>query len=325
MNAGRPKKKIVTMGGGTGTFTVLSALRTLPGLALTAIVSSADDGGSTGRLRDAYGILPPGDARQALVALAEEDTMLRALFTHRFSKGDVAGHNLGNLFLTALAEILGSVPLGIEEASRILRVDGRVLCISDQPGVLEATLNDGTVLRGEHAIDAREKRAPIQTLSLAEKTRIATSARKALHDADLVIFGPGDLYTSTIATLLPSGVSDALGETKARLVYIMNLFTKLGQTNGLSSAEHVREVERYVGRPLDHVIISTDGFPKEALERYAAEGEAPIVDDMEDDPRIIRRDLASVSMVEPVPEDPVPRSLIRHDPVKLATALKRLV
>src|SRR3989344_3177392 len=145
------EKRVVTIGGGTGTFVVLSGLRRVPGISLTAIVSSADDGGSTGRLRDAYGILPVGDARQALVALAEEDTLLRDLFTYRFSKGDVAGHNLGNLFITALADRLGSATAALDAASRILRIEGRVLSVSEHPATLVATLADGSVLAGEQA------------------------------------------------------------------------------------------------------------------------------------------------------------------------------
>ncbi len=314
------------MGGGTGTFTVLSGFRHVPNVFLTAIVSSADDGGSTGRLRDAYGILPPGDARQALVALAEEETILRELFTHRFAKGDIAGHSLGNLFLVALSDILGSDARALEEASRILRINGRVLQISERPARLFARLEDGTVLAGEHAIDERvSARSPIAEVSLAEETIIAPSARDAIAAADLIVLGPGDLYASTIAALLPAGVHEALGHSKAKLAYVVNLFTKAGQTGGYGARRHVEEVERYTGRPLDAIVSSTDGFPEEALARYAREHEAPVTDDLGDDRRVIRRDLASISVVEPVPEDPVPRSLIRHDPKKLASALMGLL
>ena len=141
-------KNVVTIGGGTGTFVVLSALRTLPDMCLSAIVTAADDGGSTGKLRDAYGILPPGDARQALVALAEEGSVLRDLFAYRFSKGDVAGHSLGNLFLTALSDLLGGDAAALAEASRTLRVCGTVIPATDTPATLQATLADGRVVVG---------------------------------------------------------------------------------------------------------------------------------------------------------------------------------
>ncbi len=320
-NAGS-SKKVVTMGGGTGTFTVLSGLRHIKNISLTAIVSSSDDGGSTGRLRDAYGILPLGDARQALVALAEENTVLRDLFTYRFSKGDIAGHSLGNLFLTALTDLLGSEASGIEAASHILRINGKVLSVSEKASTLSAKLSDGTILKGEHAIDTRSvERAPIEELSLTEKEQVSFSARTALLEADVIIFGPGDLYTSTIATLLPSGMSETLKKTKARIIYVMNLFTKAGQTNGYTASRHIDEIERYAGRPIDTILLNTEIFPEIALKRYAIEGESPVKDDLKDDPRVIRQDLVSVSFVEPVPEDPVPRSLVRHDSQKLAIAL----
>lgn len=320
------RKNIVTMGGGTGTFTVLSGFRHTPEVFLTAIVSSADDGGSTGRLRDAYGILPPGDARQALVALAEEETMLRKLFTHRFAKGDIAGHNFGNLFLVALSDMLGSDALALEEASRILRINGRVLQVSERPARLLARLADGTTLAGEHAIDERVyARSPIAELSLVAEAIVAPSARDAIAEADLIVLGPGDLYTSTIATLLPAGVREALESSKAKLTYVVNLFTKAGQTDGYGARRHVEEVERYAGRALDAIVMSTDGFPEEALARYALEREAPVADDLGDDCRVIRRNLASITVVEPVPEDPVPRSLIRHDSEKLAAVLHDLL
>lgn len=316
------KKRVVTIGGGTGTFVVLSGLRKADDTALSAIVSSTDDGGSTGRLRDAYGILPPGDARQALVALAEEDTILRELFAYRFSKGDVAGHNLGNLFLTALSALLGGDAAAIAEASRILRIKGTVLQVSEKPGELRARLKDGTVLVGEHTIDERVRgRARISLLSLSEKIWISAEARRAIAEANLIVLGPGDLYTSTIATLLPEGVTAALRETKAKLVYVMNLFTKAGQTEGYTATEHVEEIERYTKCRLDTILVNTTPFPEEALRSYEEEGEFPVKDDLGVDPRVIRSRLAKVDIVPPVPEDPVPRSLVRHDSTALANAI----
>lgn len=317
---------IVTIGGGTGTFVVLSGLRHIPDAQLTAIVSSADDGGSTGRLRDAYGMLPPGDARQALVALAEEDTMLRNLFAHRFSKGDIAGHSLGNLFLAALAEMLHSDRAALKEASRILRVKGEVLSASERPATLVAELEDGTTIVGEHLIDEKKSgRARIKTLALAEPHALLADARDAIHAAHLIVLGPGDLYTSTIAPLLVGGMQTALRETNAKLVYVMNLFTKAGQTDGYGAMAHVAEIERYAGRRLDAILVNQDSFSEEALARYAAEGEQPVADDLGDDRRVTRAVLASVAIVPPVPEDPVPRSLIRHDSDALARALAHLI
>ena len=320
------EKSVVTIGGGTGTFTVLSGLRHFQEVSLTAIVSSADDGGSTGRLRDAYGILPPGDARQALVALAEQNSMLRQLFTHRFSKGDIAGHNFGNLFLTALSDIFKSDARALEEASQILRIRGKVLSVSDTPAKLIATFADGTTIFGEHAIDTRSRdRAQITKLAFSTPVQIAPAARSAIEKADMVVLGPGDLYTSTIAALLPSGACDALRASQAPLVYVMNLFTKGGQTSKYGAMKHIEEIERHIGCNIDIILMSTDSFPQDAIERYALEGEEPVKDDLGDDSRIIRASLTSVSVVESVPEDPVPRSLIRHNPEKLARVLRAIL
>ena len=310
------------MGGGTGTVTVLSGLRKISGLTLSAIVSSADDGGSTGRLRDAYGILPPGDARQALVALAEEGTILRALFNYRFTKGDIAGHNFGNLFITALSSLRGSDTEALKEAARILHIKGQVLPVSDTPSRLRARLSDGTVLAGEHSIDQRKrKRAPIKMLELETSTKLSSAARDAICSADRIIFGPGDLYTSTIATLLPSGVSAAIKKSDATLVYIVNLFTKAGQTDAYGAKKHIEEVERYAGRPIDTVIVNSAPLSKDACTRYAREGEYPVEDDTGNDSRVVRRPIISLSLVEPVAEDPVPRSLLRHDSDALARVI----
>ena len=320
-------KRVVTIGGGTGTFVVLTALRKVKDVSLSAIVSSADDGGSTGRLRDAYGFLPLGDARQALVALAEDDMVMRDLFAYRFNKGDVAGHNLGNLFLTALTDMLGADDAALAEASRILRVRGNVIPASTEPATLVATLTDGIVLTGEHLLDEHApERAAIKTLSFATPVAASKAAEEALKQADVVILGPGDLYASTIAPLLATGMKEALMQSPAKIIYIANLFTKSGQTGGMSAQEHIEEVARYAGRRPDVVLMHKNGgFETTVLERYQNEGEAPLTDDLGDDSQVVRTSLASVYAVPALPGDPVPRSLARHDPEKLATVLGNVI
>ena len=319
-------KEIVTFGGGTGTFVVLRALRTLDDVSLTAIVSGADDGGSTGALRDAYGFLPAGDVRQALVALSEDDTILRELFAYRFGKGNVSGHNLGNLFLTALTDILGSNTEAIEEASRILRISGRVVCSTDTPATLVATLEDGMVIRGEHSIDERESnRTKITGLAYEEQLPLSAAALNAVREADYIVVGPGDLYTSTVASLLATGTRESIGSSQAKIVYVMNLFTKAGQTTGLTAQNHIEILTRYMGRTPDYVIVHEGTFTQDVLDLYASEGEYPVIDDVGQDESIIRADIASVSTVPALPGDPVPRSLLRHDPEKLATVCKTLL
>jgi len=319
-------KNVVTIGGGTGTFVVLSGLKRLQNVSASAIVTTADDGGSTGRLRDAYGYLPVGDARQALVALAEEDTMLRDLFAYRFEKGDVKGHNLGNLFLTALTHLLGSEGAAIEEASRILRVSGSVIPASDHPATLVATLADGAVIRGEHAIDLRDlKRTPIHQLSLAKKVPMSKAAADAIKKADFIILGPGDLYASTVAALLVSGMKPAIMRSKAKLIYFVNLFTKAGQTHGLSADDHVKEIIRYAGRMPDLIYMHRGTFAPTVLSHYKKEGECPLTDDLGKLKNLKRMNLASVHTVPPLTGDPVPRSLVRHDSVKIAKALRHII
>jgi uncharacterized cofD-like protein len=319
-------KEIVTFGGGTGTFVVLRALRTIPDLSLTAIVSGADDGGSTGQLRDAYGFLPAGDVRQALVALSEDDTILRELFAYRFGKGNVSGHNLGNLFLTALTDILGSNKDAIEEASKILRIAGRVVCSTDTPATLIATLEDGTVIRGEHLIDERENtRSKITNLTYEQELPLSIGATEAVKDTSYIFVGPGDLYTSTIASLLALGTREAIQTSSAKIVYVLNLFTKAGQTTGLSAKDHVDTLSSYMGRRPDRVIVHNGSFEEVVLDLYASEGEYPVIDDLGEETSVIRADIASIAQVPAIEGDPVPRSLVRHDSEKLATVCKTVL
>lgn len=321
-------KNIVTIGGGTGTFVVQSGLKRLPNVALTAIVSVADDGGATGRLRDAYGFLPLGDARQALIALADngESSLIRQLFGYRFQKGDIAGHNFGNLFLTALTDMLGSDAAAIEAASQILRIKGKVIPVSDTPGTLVAHLEDGTTIVGEHTIDTPTPgRAHIATLESKEPVTVSEDACAAINVADLIVLGPGDLYASTLANFTVTGLKECVQQSKAKLAYIVNLFTKAGQTQGYGATKYVDEITRYTGRRPNIVLVSTSIFPQDALARYATEGEFPVEDDLGDDPSVVRGKFASATVVEKSSADVVSRSLIRHDSEKVADAIERLL
>lgn len=323
------KKNIVTIGGGTGTFVVLSGLKKIPNMSLTAIVSVLDDGGSTGRLRDAYGYLPPGDARQALIALSEEgngESLMRELFSYRFTKGDIAGHNFGNLFLTALSDIIGSESRALEEASKVLRVKGKVIPVSDTPGTLVATLENGETITGEHTIDTRTPgRSPIVSLSTIEKTHVCAEAAQAILEADAIILGPGDLYASTLANFAIEGLMDAVKNSKAKLVYIVNLFTKAGETDGYSAARHVAEVARYAGRNPDAVLIHSGVFEPAVLSLYEKELEFPVADDLGDAPNVFRRSFADITVAKQAEGDVVPRSLIRHNSEKIAETVSGLL
>ncbi len=319
-------KRIVTIGGGTGTFVVLSALRPLSDVSLSAIVSVADDGGSTGRLRDAYGFLPLGDARQALVALAKEGTMIRDIFTYRFSKGDIAGHNLGNLFLTALTDRLGSDGAAIRAASEILRVRGYVVPVSEFPATLVAKLEDGHVIEGQHAINARPPGgSPIAGLTIKEKISLADEAALAVESADMIILGPGDLYTSTLANFAIPGLREAVAASSARLVYFVNIFTTASETAGYSAARHVKEITAYAGKKPDYVIMHTGAIPDDILQYYARKGAFPVVDDLGHGSSVIRGSFADVVKIPKIASDAIERSLIRHNPEMVASIIQKLL
>jgi uncharacterized cofD-like protein len=230
------------------------------------------------------------------------------------------------LFLTALTDLLGSDAAALEEASRILRVCGTVIPATLEPTTLVARLADGSIIKNERFIDDHAMgRARIEELALETQAPLSPAAEAAIEQADLIILGPGDLYTSSIAALLPEGMKEAVQASKARLVYIGNLFTKTGQTEGFTARDHVREIARYAGREPDVIMLNDNGLSKEVLEKYAAEGEYPPVDDfLPTDARVKRLPLVSVYTVPPVESDPLPRSLVRHDPAKLAAALSTL-
>lgn len=319
------KKNVVTVGGGTGTFVVLSALKGIPEVALSAIVSVADDGGSTGRLRDAYGFIPPGDARQALVALAKDETILRDMFTYRFPKGDIAGHNLGNLFLTALTDRLGSHGAAIAAASRILRVRGDVVPVSLSPATLTAKLADGTEITGQHAINVRGKGPPIVELEVDKHVSLAPEAKEAVEAADMIVLGPGDLYTSTLANFAVSGLKEAVSKSKAELAYFVNLFTNLSETDGYSAKRHVEEITRYAGRKPDIIFLHTGELPPHVREYYAKKGGTPVLDDLGADPAVVRGVFADPLTIPKTESDAIDRSLIRHDPEKVREAILKFL
>lgn len=321
-------KKVVTIGGGTGTFVVLSGLKRLPGIDLAAVVTVADSGGSTGRLRDAYGFLPIGDARQALVALAEDNgtSIIRSLFAHRFSKGDIAGHNFGNLFLTALTEMLGSDVAALEAASKILKIRGKVLPVSETAPTLVAELENGEAVVGEHVIDKPVPgRSPIKLLRTEEPIQAYEGALKAIQEADLIVLGPGDLYTSTLANLVIGGVQDAIELSSAKLVYITNLFSKCGQTENYTASQYVKEITRYAGKEPDYLIVNSGAIPEKAITYYKQSYECPVIDDFGDNQKAMRGEFVSTTILEGDAADTLPRSLVRHDPHVLAKTIEKLL
>lgn len=333
----RAKKSVVVIGGGTGIYPVLQGLKKHHHeVAITAIISMADSGGSTGRLRDEFGQLPVGDVRMALTALASDldshDNLLRELFLHRFDKGDgLDGHNFGNLLIVALTEILGSEAEAVKAAARILRIRGRVIPVTSDPVHLVAEYDDGEIVVGEHDIDEPgEKRAERNIVKFYSEPKgcISEDAKNAILNADLILLGPGDLYSSLLANCVIDGVSAAILQSRAKFVYASNLMTRPGQTHGMSASDHVKEVQKYVGKMPDVVIINTGEVPEHLLKRYADMQQFPVVDDCHDievDTKVIREDLLSRDEVVKKKGDVLQRSLVRGDGQKMANLILSLL
>jgi len=327
------QQNIVVIGGGTGTHTVLSGLKKYPAdlYDLTAIVTVADSGGSTGRLRDEFGYLPVGDFRMALVALADDRDVghaLRSLFLHRFDKGTgLKGHNFGNLLLIALTDIFGSEERALEHASQILRIRGRVLPIANKTLTLSAEYEDGTILEGETYIDEPPKNHDgtqrIKRLWVESDAEISPKARDAIYNADLVVLGPGDLYTSILANIVVPGAKDALKETQAKILYISNLMSKYGQTHNFTAQDHLDEIVRHIGRCPDYTLINNESLPVDILDAYVKQDEFPVEDNLQKTniPKVVRNNFLATEEIQKKSGDALRRSLIRHDPHALAKTI----
>jgi uncharacterized cofD-like protein len=323
-----PLPKIVCIGGGTGTFVALKGLKE-HAVDLTAIVTMADSGGSNKRIRDEFGLLPTSDIRQCFVALSDENGgagLMRRLFMYRFEKGQgIAGMTFGNLFMAALADILGSQAEAIRQTRKVLRIKGKVIPVSYTDTNLSALYEDGHVVSEEHLIDEPEHdgRLKIEEVYLTPEAKATPEAVEAIVHADLIVLGPGDLYTSLIPNFLVSGIKEAFLETKATIVYVLNLMTKYGQTYQFSAQDHMDALERYVGRSIDTVLVNTAQIPEHALSVYAKSHEVAVVDDLVPGKpyRVLHADLIGDAIVSKSKSDALVRSLIRHDSEKLGTAL----
>lgn len=327
-------KKVVTIGGGTGSFMLLSGLKEYP-IDLTAIVSMADDGGSTGVLRDELGVLPPGDVRQCLVALSDTPDILRQLMNYRFTEGGLDGHSFGNLFLSALEKITGDFGSAVHEAADILDTQGAVVPVTSDRTHLFAKLKNGKVLRGENAINVNLylERVGIEEISLSPRAKANPEAVKKILAADLVVIGPGNHYCSIIPNLLVQGIPEALRKTRAKIVYNCNLVNKLGHTNNFTLDDYVDTIHAVIGKPvIDFVTYNTRKPGKKLLERYLKEESGRVVPFDEKSRskrsyRIVQGDLLSSRFYKAKPGDRIAalRSLIRHDPKKLAKMLMILL
>jgi uncharacterized cofD-like protein len=327
-------KKVVVIGGGTGTYGVLLGLKKYP-LDLSVIVTMMDSGGSNRVIRDEFGLLPTSDLRQVMVALASDETdeLLRNLFTYRYVAGTgISGMTFGNLFMAALTDILGSQEKAIAETCKLLHVSGDIIPITYEDTHLVARYSNGKQVLGEHNIDvpcADVDGHRIVEVEVFPPAKANLKALKAIRNADLVILGPGDLYTSVLSDVVVGGVADAIRRSKGKKLYVINLMTRHGQTDDFTAKDHLKEIERYIGdKVIDFVILNkSKEFPKGILKRYHEEGARPVEDDFNGDkkPKIIRGDFISKVVYEKGKTDSMVRSLIRHDPDKLAKAIMSLI
>ncbi len=316
-------KKVVVIGGGTGNFVVLRGLKKYP-LELTAIVSMADDGGSTGILRDELGVLPPGDVRQCLVALSNSSRLMRSLMNYRFENGGLGGHSFGNLLLSALEKVTGSFEKAVEEASKILNIRGKVIPVTTHQVRLKMVLNNYKVLEGEREIYlSQEIDRGYKTIYLEPYPKVNPHVVDEIANADLLVIGPGGLHTSLIPNLLVDGVCDAIRKSDARKIFIVNLMNRKGQTSGFTTRSYLNEMIRYLGEDVfDHILINTQKPPDHLIEFYSNEGD--LVENDLDDHRLISAELLG-SLAGEQKKDPLKRNLIRHDSKKLAMELVKIV
>lgn len=320
------KKKVVVIGGGTGTYQTLVGLKKYP-LDISAVITMSDSGGSTGRLRKELSILPPGDVRRALIALSDlplSKRTLERLFDYRFENGEgLRGHSMGNLLLAALTQITGRMDLAIAEAGKILEVSGYVYPVTLDHTDLVAVLQDGKKIFGETNIDLRAEKtnghlAPIKKVDLSPKARVFPEAAKVIRQADAIVLAPGDLYTSLVPNLLVEGVPEAIGKSRGKFIVVVNLMTKPGETDDFKAMDFVRVVRQYLGSAegkLSHIIVNKKGaFGKNVLAWYKKFSQIPVEDNL--DGNVAGVKIVRGSFVQNGDSD-----FLRHDPQKLARAI----
>jgi uncharacterized cofD-like protein len=302
---------VVVIGGGTGLSTLLRGLKRRTGN-LTAIVTVADDGGSSGRLRNELGIVPPGDLRSCLVALADTEPLMEKLFQYRFiGVGELAGHSFGNLFIAAMMQVVGGdVEKALQESSKVLAVRGQVLPASATPVKLSAEMTDGTVVNGESEISGACKHIRRIKLDPPDVPAVK-SAIDAILAADIVVLGPGSLYTSVIPNLLVREIADALRKTKAERLYVCNVMTQPGETDRYTASDHVQALFEHGGAGIvDCVLVNVESIDSCLLDHYAKGGACPVEADIGELERM---------GVRVIPAPLISKSnWVRHDPIRLA-------
>lgn len=314
-------KKIVTIGGGTGQFMLLSELKKHEDVEITAVVNMTDAGGSTGLLRDELGVLPPGDARQALVALSESEQVWRDVFTYRFSEGGLSGHTVGNVLLSALEKMTGSFEKSLDQASVLLQTKGTVLPITLDNTQLIIENDNDEVLYGEGNIDESQLGDP-KAIYFSKPPKLNPKVTKATKDADVIIFCPGNFYCTVVPNLLIGGMHQVLHKSRAKKIFISNLVSKYGHTTDMTVADFINRAHKAVDYNfIDTVIYNTqlELSDKNLEQKYAEDGEHLISPgDLKNiDVEKIGKPLIAKKVIHPIDGDSVKRSYIRHDAKKL--------
>ncbi len=303
--------RVVAIGGGTGLSVLLRGLKRYD-VEISALVAVTDEGGSSGKLRQELDIPPPGDVRNNIVALANDEDLMSKVFAYRFKEnGSLHNHTVGNIIIAALTKMTGSFSEAVTCASRILAIKGKVIPVSNDMVRLVAKYEDGWEETGETNIVRRRRR--IVSIKLDKPAKATEEALREINHADVIVFGPGSLYTSVITNLLVDGIKEALlANKKAVKIYVANIMTQPGETIGYSLEDHILELERYLGQEPDFVIVNSSDPPFEVLESYSKEGAQPVKSLMNRE-NYVFEDLVQITYE---PNDPRPK--IRHNPVALA-------
>ncbi|MFC1644712.1 uridine diphosphate-N-acetylglucosamine-binding protein YvcK [Patescibacteria group bacterium] len=325
-------KNIVTIGGGTGSFTLLSGLKNYA-VKITAIVSMADDGGSTGRLRDELGVLPPGDVRQCLVALSDESKEMRDLFNYRFEAGELKGHNFGNLFLSALEKVSGGFAAGVKEASKILNTKGEVVPVTDDDINLFIDLKDGKKIKGEDEINHNYEleKVGIEKIYINPPAKANKDALRAIKEADLIVIGPGNHYCSIVPNFLVKGIPEAIMNSKAKIVYNCNLVNKKGHTENFDLDDYAESINGFLGgERIDFVTYNSSRPSERLIAKYKRKRESLVEFDRDKKKRkyrIVNADVLSKKKVKYSKSDALAsqRAFIRHDSDRLAKTLMMIM
>lgn len=311
------EKRIVVIGGGHGQAQICRGIKNIPNTHISAIVTVADDGGSTGRLRRQFNIPAMGDIRNVMIALAPQETLFSSLMDYRFDdpsgkEKDVAGHNLGNLILTALTDQSGSFFEAIKMLDDVLNVKGEIIPATTQVITLFARMYDGVIVKGEENIPHLDNK--ITRVFYEEEVHATPDAIRAITEADLIIYGIGSVYTSILPNVIIPEISNALQDTRARRVYFCNAMTQPGETDGYSVEDHVRALIQH-GAMVDEVLVASDALPFENVERYKAQGSTPVfLSQDEHEYTVLRKDLLTFE-----------KGQIKHDAKKIHTAVTELL